>query len=90
MSQNDLINMGYRYYDIGDSCGYWLAGNGNTIYLDYGNDYQFNHWVSTSMISNTFDNIKSIASSNKRDIEESLQLYYENDYYSDIGNGVGV
>jgi hypothetical protein len=90
MSQNDLINTGYRYYDIGDGWGYWLMGNGNTIYLDYGNDYQFNHWVSTSMISNTFDKIKSIALSNKRDIEENLQLYYENYYYSDIGNGVGV
>jgi len=90
MDQNTLMNMGYRYYDIGDGWGYWLAGSGNAIYLDYGSDDQFNHWVSTSMITSTFDNIKSIAISNKLDIEENLQLYYENYYYSDIGNGVGV
>lgn len=90
MDQNSLMNMGYRYYDIGDGWGYWLTGSGNTIYLDYGSDDQFNHWVSTSMITSTFDNIKSIAISNKLDIEENLQLYYENYYYSDIGNGIGV
>jgi len=29
-----------------------------------GNDYPFNHWVSTSMVSSTIDNIRSIATQN--------------------------
>jgi hypothetical protein len=35
--------------------------------------------------SSTFYNIKSTAFSNKRDIKEKLQLYYENYYNSDNG-----
>jgi hypothetical protein len=49
---------------------------GNTTYLDYGSDYYFNHWLSTSMILHTFANILPIAESNKMDIEDILQLYY--------------